>query len=109
MTRLYRKGDIVSVRCTILVGQTTDEDGGRQEPHVRVIMPNQYDRAYVPASAIELIIPHFDLGDLVSNGQSTGKVMAKDGNALWVCLDGTRSFETWSAVDTDLFEIGGAQ
>lgn len=109
MTRLYRKGDIVSIRGMVYSDQSKDEDLDRQEPHVRVIMPNQYDKAYLPVSAIELIIPHFDLGDSVSNGQSTGKVMAKDGNALWVRLDDTGSFETWSAVDTDLAETGGAQ
>lgn len=109
MTRLYRKGDIVSIKCEVWVDQTQDTGGEVQEPHVRVVMPNKYDKAYLPASAVELLIPHFNIEDHVCNGDNTGKVMAKDGNALWVRLDGSGSFETWSAVDTDLFEIGGAQ
>ena len=113
MTRLYRKGDIVTVQSVVRYDQKLNEDT------VFVEAGKGLNAFIMECSGVSLVTPHFDVGDRVSYdsrgkktqsdplGQRgmvlTGRVLAKHDRSLWVDVDDYGQ-QTWSAADCQYVE-----
>jgi hypothetical protein len=108
VTELFRRGDVVSVRCIVQIDQAS--------PEYVHLSPRSSDHQliYVPAPDVELIHHGFNVGDAVtfmmpSGVRRDGVVKAIDGAVAWVRTQLTKNTEpVFSTIDlADLKPAGG--
>lgn len=95
MAHRFRKGDIVSITGKIR------HDHSPGEGFVMIDLDGYYQHISVAQETVTLIAPRIDPGEIVrwTNGKQ-GKVLASEGEKLWVKIDAPddlddRSYVTW--------------
>jgi hypothetical protein len=90
MTRLFRKGDVVSLTAVIEMDQRapSGHEAGPLMTHVRI--DGHHSPFYVEAEHVTLLVPHFNPNDKVVSTEfvGTGIVRAVFGQKAWVEVDG---------------------
>lgn len=86
MTQKFRKGDIVTIRATIVSGEPTASMPASLyvEPH------GHHTNIFVDAKHVEMVTPFFKIGERVRkklHPEITGTVVATLDNDCWVDLD----------------------
>ncbi|MDQ0422363.1 hypothetical protein J2045_003411 [Peteryoungia aggregata LMG 23059] len=106
MTRLFRKGDVISLTGVIETDQRTPSghEAGPLMTHVRV--DGHHSPFYVEADLVTLLVPHFNPNDKVVSTEfvGTGTVRAIFGPKAWVEIDGR--MQTLMAADLRLESEG---
>lgn len=94
----FRKGDVVNVRTTVRHSSDIVGDG-------YVSIDIGYHGTTVSISQVELVVPHFDLGDRVEldRGEEFGRVRGVTADHVWVERD-DGEFATYLARDLVLSE-----
>lgn len=94
----FRKGDIVNVRAKVRYGGDIAGSG-------YVSLDLGYNGTTVSISQVELVVPHFDLGDRVEldRGEEFGRVRGVTADHVWVERD-DGEFATYLARDLVLRE-----
>lgn len=108
MTRLFRKGDVVSLTAIIAEDQVARQGPEVSASMARVKIDGHYNPLYVEADLVTLVVPHFNPNDKVVSTEfvGTGIVRAVFGPKAWVEIDGR--MQTLMAADLRLeSEVAG--
>lgn len=106
MTRLFRKGDVVSLTAVVETDQRapSGNEAGPLMAHIK--LDGHYSPFYVDTALVTLLVPRFNEGDNVVSKEfvGTGIVRAVFGQKAWVEIDGR--MQTLMAADLRLESEG---
>ena len=110
MTRLYRKGDIVTIIAVVERDETESSiEHDELGPTINVKPEGHWTALHIPKNSASLIRPFFKPDELViyANGVETagpvGTVKATHGDDVWVQL-ADNTMQTWPATFTRLYD-----
>jgi hypothetical protein len=112
MTRLYRKGDIVTIVAVVEKDEVEDGTGVVHDdlgPTIKVKPEGHWTDLYIPKVSVSLVRPFFkpDEPVIYDNGVETagpvGTVKATNGDDVWVQLVDNK-MQTWPANHTRLYD-----